>query len=98
MAAIGDLLLGGALGADEQHTAAFGDSLGYRRQGLVQQRHGLREVDDVNAIARSINVALHLGVPAVRLMSEMNACFQKLAHGEFWQSHGLFLLRLIRRR
>ena len=95
---IGDLLLRGALGADEQNAAALGNSLRHSQQRLVQQWHGLREVDDVNAIARAVDVQLHLGIPAVLLVAEMDACFQKLAHGEFWQSHGLFLLRLIRRK
>ena len=50
----------------------------------MQQRNGLGEIDDVDAIARPVDVALHLGVPAVGLMSEMHACFEELAHSEFW--------------
>ena len=37
------------LGADEQHAAALGDRVRDDLQRLVQQRHGLREVDDVDA-------------------------------------------------
>ena len=63
----------------------------------MQQWHGLGQIDDVDAIARAVDIRLHLGIPAVGLMSEMNACFKQLAHGKFWPSHGLILLRLIRR-
>jgi hypothetical protein len=33
----------------------------------------------------------------MRLVSEVDTGFEQLAHGEFWQSHWYFLLRLIRR-
>ena len=51
----------------------------------MQQRHGLGQVDDVDAVARAVDVGLHLGVPAMGLVAEMNARFEELAHGEFWQ-------------
>ncbi len=97
LGAVGNLLLRGALGADEQHAAALGNSSRHGEKGLMQQRHSLGQIDDVDAIARAVDIRLHLGVPAVGLMSEMNACFKQLAHSKFWHSHGLFLLRLIRR-
>ncbi len=76
-----------ALGADEQHAAALGDGVGDLLQCLVQQRHGLRQVDDVDVVAGAVDVVRHLRVPAVGLVAEVNASFQKLAHGEVWQSH-----------
>jgi hypothetical protein len=54
----------------------------------MQQWDSLGQIDDVDAIARAVDIRLHLGVPAVGLMSEMNACFEQLAHSKFWHSHG----------
>ena len=81
--------LGGrlALGADEQHAPALGDGVGDGLQRLVQQRHGLREIDDVDGVAGAVDVGRHLGVPAMRLVAEMRARFEELAHGEIRQSH-----------
>jgi hypothetical protein len=49
----------------------------------MEQRHGLREIDDVDVVARTENEIGHLGIPAVRLVAEMNASLQQLTHGEF---------------
>jgi hypothetical protein len=57
----------------------------------------LGEIDNVDAIAATVDEAFHLRVPAMGLMAEMHARFEKLAHGEFWHCHGNFLFRLIRR-
>ncbi len=76
--------LGGlALGADEQHPAARGGHFAHLHQRLMQQGHGLREIDDVDVGARAEDVALHLRVPAVGLVTEVGASFQELTHGEF---------------
>ena len=61
----------------------------------VEHRHGLGEVDDVDVVAGAEDVIAHLRVPAVGLMAEVNASFQKLAHAVIGQRHGL--LRLFRR-
>src|SRR5208282_4594128 len=66
-----------------------------RLQRLMQHRHRLRQVDDVNVVAGAEDVLRHLRIPAVGLMTEMNASFQKLAHAEVGQRH--VILRLIRR-
>src|ERR1043166_2439486 len=76
-----------ALGADEQDAAASGRGIAQCDQSLMQQRHGLREVDDVNVIAGAVDVGRHLRIPALGAMAEMGARFQQLTHGEFWQSH-----------
>ena len=56
---VGDRLRRLALGADEQHAAALGDDVANRLQRLVQQRHRLRQVDDVNLVARPVKVLRH---------------------------------------
>src|SRR5690606_34924189 len=61
---------------------------------LVQQRHRLAEVDDVDVVACAKDVRVHLWVPAVGLVAEVNAGFQKLAHVEIWQCHSLYPFRL----
>ena len=77
---VGDRLLRLALGADEQNTAAAGDDVADRLQTLVQHRLGLFEVDDVDAVADAENVGRHLRVPPPRVMAEMDAGFEQLAH------------------
>jgi hypothetical protein len=72
-----------ALSADEQHPSAAGRDFAHLDQGLVEQRHGLRQVDDVDIGPRAEDVALHLRVPAVGLVAEVGAGFEKLPHGEF---------------
>ena len=91
---IGDLLLRLALGADEQHATAAGHRVRDRLQRLVHQRHRLREVDDVDVVARAEDVGPHLGVPAVRLMTEVGAGLEEPTHGEIGKCHRPVILRL----
>src|ERR1043165_1427021 len=48
---LGDRILGLALGADEEHLAARGDGLADEVERAREQRHGLRQVDDVHPVA-----------------------------------------------
>src|SRR5690606_561889 len=75
----------------EEHPSALCDSVGDLFQCLVEQRHSLRQVDDVDVVARAIDVGRHFRIPAMRLVTEMNASFEKLAHAEFRQSHSRVL-------
>jgi hypothetical protein len=59
----------------------------------VQKRHRLRQVNDVDVGLLAEDVAVHLRVPAVGLVSEMRASFQELTHAEYWQRHKSFLFR-----
>ena len=83
-----DDLLGGLLGADEQHRAALGRQLADEVQGLLKQRQGLLQVDDVNFVAVAKQVIRHLGIPIAGLVAEMDASFQHLFHAEV--RHGCF--------
>ena len=85
---VGDRVRGLALGADEQHAAAAGDRVGDLDQRLMQHRHRLRQVDDVDVVAGAVDEGRHLGVPAMRLVAEVNASFQKLTHVERGKRHG----------
>ena len=79
---LGDRVLGLALGADEQHLAAAGDGLLDEVERAREQRHGLRQIDDVDAVAVAEDVRLHLGVPAVGLVAEMRSGLEQLLHGD----------------
>ena len=81
-----------ALGADEQDPAALGDDVADRQKCLMQQGNSLRQVNDVDIVSCPEDVALHLGVPAVCLVSEVNACLKQTTHSKFRQSHGPVLL------
>ena len=84
---IGDRLRRLALGADEQHAAALGDHVGHRKQRLMQERHGLGEIDDVDVVAGAVDVRRHLRVPAMGLVTEMHASLEQLAHSDIGQCH-----------
>jgi hypothetical protein len=58
----------------------------------MKQRHGLRQIDNVNFVAGAKNETIHFRIPAVGLVTKVNASFQKLTHGEFWQCHWPALL------
>src|SRR6185369_10237788 len=46
----------------------------------------LLQVDDVNPVALTEDVFLHLGVPALGLMPEVNTRFEQLFHGDVSQT------------
>ncbi len=94
----GDRLGGLALGADEQDASAAGRDIAQRHQRLVQQRHGLGEVENVDVVARAVDVGRHLRIPALLAMAEMGAGFQQPTHGKVWQSHGFRLLFRLAKR
>ena len=87
---VGDRVLGLPLGADEQHAAALRDRIGNGLQRLMQQRHRLGEVDDMDIVAGAEDERRHFRVPAVRLVAEMSPRFEQAAHREFRQSHDRF--------
>ena len=53
----------------------------------MQHRHGLRQVEDVDAVADAEDVRRHLRVPAPRVVAEMHASFEQLAHRVGRESH-----------
>jgi hypothetical protein len=73
--------------------AALGE-IPRERGRLLEPFKRLLEVDDVDAAALAEDEALHLRIPAARLVAEMHSGFQKLSHAD--DCHGLspFLLVL----
>ena len=91
---IGDRVLRLALGADEQHLAAAGDRCLDEVQSAGEQRNGLRQIDDVNAVAVAENIRLHPRVPAVGLVAEVCAGLKQLLHRDDSGRHRKFSFRL----
>ncbi len=75
------------LGSDEQDCAAAKRHLAGELLRLRQQRLRLEQIDDVDAAALTVDEAAHLGVPAARLVAEMDAGLQQLR--DSYVSHGL---------
>src|SRR5262249_14223297 len=82
---IGNRLLRLPLGADKQDAAAAGDNLADRFETLPQERYTLLQIDYMDAVADAEDVGRHLRVPAPRVVAEMDAGFQQLAHREIGQ-------------
>jgi hypothetical protein len=87
-----DCVHGLLLRADEQNGAAPLGEVSRKRSRFFEPFEGLLEVDDVDAAALTEDEALHLRIPAARLVAEVNSGFQKLSHAD--DCHGLspFLL------
>jgi hypothetical protein len=61
--------------------------LAHLLERAVEQAHGLREVEDVDAVAGGEDEPSHVGVPATGLVAEVNSSLQHLAHADA-SSHG----------
>src|SRR2546426_2345286 len=68
------------LRADEEDRAAALGEVAGEVVRLLQQLEGLLQIDDVDAPALREDEAPHLGIPASRLVAEMNSSLQKLSH------------------
>jgi hypothetical protein len=74
----GDRVLGLALGPDEQDRPSVGRQVVHELFRLLEQPGGLGEVDDVDPVPLAEDVLLHLRVPALRLVAEMNAGLEQI--------------------
>jgi len=70
------------LRADEEDGAAALRDVAQELPRLVEPLRGLREIDDVDAAALGEDEAAHLRVPAARLVAEVDARLQQVAHGD----------------
>src|SRR5262249_20994981 len=73
------------LGADEEDRAPVGDEVAHERVGRLDPRQRLLQVDDVDAVALTEDEALHLGVPAPGLVTEVDTGLEQLLHGDDWR-------------
>ena len=74
----GDRVLGLALGADEEDRPAVGRQVVHELFRVLEQLGRLGEVDDVDPVALAEDVLLHLRVPALRLVPEMDAGLEQI--------------------
>jgi len=65
---------------DEEHAPAAGHHVAHLDERLMQKRHRLGQVDDVDVVAGAEDVGAHLRVPAMGLMAEMNPGLEQLTH------------------
>src|SRR6185312_5416644 len=86
---VGDALRRGGLRADEQNPAAIGDDLAHLLERLLEQRHRLCEIDDMDPVTYPEQVRLHLGVPTPGVVAEMDTRFQQLTHRELRHRHAV---------
>jgi len=70
-----------AFGADEEDVVAPQDHFANELLGKLDLLQGFLQVDDVNAVALGKDVSAHLGIPAPRLVAEVDTGLEQLAHG-----------------
>src|SRR5262249_20277212 len=75
-----------AFGADKEEGLAGSGQVLHELGGVLEHLEGLLQVDDVNAVALAEDVLLHLGIPALGLVPEVDARFEQLLHGDVRQS------------
>src|ERR1700691_3649002 len=78
-----DRFLSLAFRSQEQDALALSRLFGYVACSLTEQLEGLLQVNNVDSVALSENVFLHLRIPASSLVAKMNAGLQKLLHRNF---------------
>ena len=72
------------LGADEEHGAAAAGELAGEAAGVLQQRLGLQQVDDVDPVQLAEDEAAHVRVPAARLVAEVDSGLEQLFQACLW--------------
>jgi hypothetical protein len=71
------------LSANEHDFAAFSSQLADEVSRIIEHGQGLLKVDDVNFIALTEDELAHFWIPVTGLVTEMDACFEHLAHSNF---------------
>src|SRR5207253_211405 len=85
----GDDILRLPLGPDKENRPALSGKVADELLGLAKQLHRLAQVDDVDAVPLAEDVLLHLRVPALGLVAEMNAGFEQILHRDRGQHASL---------
>jgi len=75
-----DRILGLFFGSDKQDRFVLGGHLGDKLPRRLPHPHRLTEVDDVDTVAGPEDVGLHLRMPAVGLVTEVDPRLQKIFH------------------
>ena len=69
------------LGADEEDGLAVLSQLSDEVVGFLELLDGFLKVNDVDAVALTVDVLGHLGVPAAGLVTEVDTGLEQLLHG-----------------
>src|SRR5215813_15444403 len=80
-----DRILRLPLGTHEKHRLSSGGQVGHELRRFLEHLERLLQIDDVNPVALTEDVFLHLRIPALRLMPEVNTRFEQLLHGDVSQ-------------
>ncbi len=80
----GDRFLGLPLGAHKQYGSTLRGEFAHEAARFAEHLEGFLQVDNVDAVAFTENVLLHLRVPASRLVTEVNSGLQQLFHRNFY--------------
>ena len=75
-----DGILGLALGSDKENDFSLGCEFGNELGCFFEEPESLLKIDDVDSVALAEDVLLHLRIPALGLVPEVNAGFQKFLH------------------
>ncbi len=86
----GNRVGGLAFGTDKQNTSATGNRIAHRDKRLMEERHALCQVYDMYVVSAAEEEGFHLRIPAMCLVAEVNAGFEKLTHREIGKCHGTF--------
>ena len=76
----GDGFLRLALGADEEYRLSLRRHFDYIPGRVLEKFQGLLQVDDVDTVTFAKDVFLHLWIPALGLVPEVNARFEQFFH------------------
>jgi hypothetical protein len=83
----GDCVLSLSLRADEEDRAALGRDVRHEVGRFAIQLGGASEVQDVDAVSLAEDVGLHLRIPALGLVAEVDSGFQQVLHRDRVQAH-----------
>jgi hypothetical protein len=81
---LGDSLLRLPLGSHKQNRFALRGKIANKPASLAEHLEGLLQINNVNPVAFSENIFLHLRIPATRLVAEVNSSLQQLFHRNFY--------------
>ncbi len=76
----GDRFLRLTLGADEQDVLALRGHFADEAHRVFEQLEGFLKIDDVDPVTFAKDVFLHLWIPALGLVPEVNAGFEQFLH------------------
>src|ERR1019366_1218287 len=82
----GNCVLSLALGAYEEDDSAVRSQILHKFRRFLEHLQRLLQIDNVDPVALTNDELLHLGVPSLGLVPEVNACFEQLLHRDIRQS------------